>query len=363
MSRLVSSIRLTTHAFLRVLACLVAVGLMACRGDDGAGRSAGETLELDQIAVVDVHAHVFNLRYLPVRGILYRFRVPDPLATELAELLIAKTAPYDAPMPEALSVTDLETLDEVQMRDRLEGLLVTGAGDAEAFGDEAEHPFYLSEEAQSQLYEYVIDEIRHEQEALARAESMPESDPLGPGPEEEPILSEFLLGRSEDAEVAPAGSMEERVRAARPLDLLLGVVKKVLGVAGAPVRYYRLLDILLRNEAGIVGYLRGTEYPQVDVFVQHMMRLDAVYEDVLTVPVEEQIRRSELLKAGTAGAFPFFVAYDPFQLDPDFTDIERAIEAGATGLKFYPRVSAGPHLHPRGTQSVVHSPERRTQDP
>ena len=49
---------------------------------------------INQYKMIDIHTHLFNLKYLPVQGILKRFTnniVPDPIAGAVANVLIRHT--------------------------------------------------------------------------------------------------------------------------------------------------------------------------------------------------------------------------------------------------------------------------------
>lgn len=317
-----------------LLAC---VGLFSCAHAPVEGPPEIGPDELDATPIIDVHTHLFNFRYLPLRGILYRFRVPVPLAKTIAKRFIEKTDEYDLHGLELLELDDLDRLSEEELFGRLGARFLVHQPGLESGDGRFDEPFPLTEMEEDLLHRYVTEVIRREQEGLSRlSQGIAQDRSTESEVEENAILSEFLFGQEGLARAKEVEAIEARVRATSRFKLVLGILKKVLGVVGAPVRFYRLVDILMRNEAGIVRYLQSVEFPQVDIFVHHMMRLDAVYNDSLMVPVAEQIQRNKYLENVSGGKFPFFVAYDPFQLDPEFSDIRNAVGAGATGLKFYP---------------------------
>lgn len=272
--------------------------------------------------IIDVHAHAFNFRSLPMEGILLRYGVPATAAAWIADWLHEATASVTA-SDASLSKLNIQELDNKELFNRLEQRL--SVQDRRTLG--------MPPDVYEELIDYVSTTIEHEGQTARRDLIEEVADPL-----DQTILTDYLFEDVSALEVQSRSRSEidTYLRGLSPLKLVFGILKKALGIPGTIVRYHRMLYIFLSHESEIATYLQDREFPDVDLFVHHMMRLDQVYDDDLKTPVEEQIRRNQELENDTGGKLRFFVAYDPFQLDPSFEDVRLAKQAGALGVKFYP---------------------------
>ncbi len=77
-------------------------------------------------------------------------------------------------------------------------------------------------------------------------------------------------------------------------------------------------------------------YPQVSLFVHHMMDLEMAYSDKPAILFEDQYQSIPKLDAAFNGKFVHFVAFDPFRRKRALDYVKQGLAAGAIGVKFYP---------------------------
>ncbi len=105
----------------------------------------------------------------------------------------------------------------------------------------------------------------------------------------------------------------------------------------------RLVWLLLKSEEQIVQTLRQ-DYPEVDLFVHHMMDLQKAHGDREPYfKFREQICRAKDLDERmnrvnfkAKGQLLHFVAYDPFRGAKAMALVKEGMSNGAVGVKFYP---------------------------
>lgn len=253
--------------------------------------------------IIDIHAHVFNLRYLPVAGILDGsglIDLPGWLARGLAVLALAltpKDETLDDSSPAAVS-PEAEALLEAELA-------------AEAAGLKA-----LLDDFDSRIEEIearIPDEAWQDRdviEALRRAQA-----------------------------IAPAQSPKASAAAAAGLQLrMLIELARSLDKAR---RLERAIDwffsIATARERTIARILADT-YGDVDLFVHHMMDMKNHYRDGKTKYEfwPRQVKRMQALSRASGGRLAAFVAWDPFR-DNGLEIVQQAIARhGCIGVKFYP---------------------------
>ncbi|PYQ29417.1 MAG: hypothetical protein DMF56_10635 [Acidobacteria bacterium] len=246
---------------------------------------------------IDLHTHVFNVRYLPIAGVLHqRGHLPKIIARGIAKLLNWRTGDQIGHAPAALqSPKDLALLSP-------ESLAVAEANPAAAL-------------AMATPPELIDDpDVR---EALAM---------LGPG-----SLKSIKETTTGDLDDAAAQAQFER--------LFAQVEKAERDSIFATGRdYLNWLRFLTHSEQVIVDRLLGTYGKDVHLFVHHMMDMQHYYDpgDCYYDFVGEQLDRMKRLVDANKGRLLTFVAWSPKRPN-DINIVRRAIDNGiAAGVKIYP---------------------------
>lgn len=259
-------------------------------------------------AVLDLHAHFFNLNSLPVRGILDRWGVPRLLALAVAKLLLLLTEDEEGPRPPGAALDDrLPELD-------LDGDIV-------------------HEIARDTPAEIFLDD-----DFLAGLSYLESVDDVAPTGLDEEVARALSVAGGDPAAVV--GALRALQLATQPaplrLDLLERLLRKVARIIEGGVGKLRFLRLLTRSEDRILrAYLR--EYPGVGSFVHHMMDLGPHYggdEPRLAFPAG-QLRRMLRLAATTNGRMKLFVAFSPYRAN-GLSIVQECVRLGAAGVKFYP---------------------------
>jgi hypothetical protein len=294
-----------------------------------AAQAACDPAHLEGLYIVDAHSHFFNLDYLPEKGMLYRYGVPWPVAGLVAALLHGATPTIDpdgtAAPAASLDLGLLDALDEQQLKAYLSDELLDGEPTA-LFFLKMFKPSLRSALVRQRLFEAVAaDPSLKADEARKEAK---EQDIRGQydGRSTPELVLELtyltLMRGDDDADSlysdADASATKERVRGAM-----------------------RTLKLLMSPESAIVDQA-AKDFPQVDLFVHHMMDMERPYDDRPPLEFEGQIRHARWLNdhynakpAPSPGPkLAFFVAYDPFRRDADL--VWEGEGQGARGIKFYP---------------------------
>ena len=236
--------------------------------------------------VIDVNTHVFNLRYLPVRGILVARGVPATVAEALDRLLVGATPLADLAAPAdqllAADALDVTAMDTAQSKQWVLGRLQTSQADRREM---------LTPKERRALRKYVAD-------SWARADRPP--------------------GEASDLELVEAALDEARFAPDRDRS------------------YPRFLALLMQNEVAIVRNARR-DYPGVDLMIHHLMDMERPYDDRPSLDNARQIERLTPLAELFPGRLASFVAFDPFRRERALSTVRAAIESKrALGVKFYP---------------------------
>ncbi len=316
-------------------------------------------------ASTDFHAHIFNLRHLPLKGILVSRGVPRGLSSILAAIFegvtpsladsadeqriaSASSALRDAPIP-----MDDQTTEA--LRDEIIGLLRGAAPDSRAANsttslcasnDRDLKRLCRKRRQVDQYYRDYIDKRRFGDNASAielrqwlqgaAVMSAPAAQRTGfaPATSVDGLLEQAdfdwkVLGIVANALAEP----ESRNRSARGLS----VQAASLDIRGA----IRFLRILMLREDHIVSTLQS-DYCGIENFVAHMVDLEQTYalsrnarKNQPDLNIDQQLAVNQQLIAMYAN-LSFLGAHDPLQLDPEFSRAKAALSAGAAGLKFYP---------------------------
>jgi len=246
-----------------------------------------------RLPILDVHTHVFNLRYLPVCGILVARGVPKTVAAALARLLVDATplANLGAHADELLNadLRDVGAMSDGEARSFVLGRLQRVQADR-APGAPAE---LLTRRERRAFRRYVAGE------------------PARPAADQAP-------GETGD------------------LALVAAALDKARFAPEREKSYPRFLATLMQDEVSIVRLAERT-YPDVDLMVHHLMDLEHAYDDRPSLPNDGQIERLQPLARLFPGRLLDFVAFDPFRRNAALPVVRAAIESGAAiGVKFYP---------------------------
>ena len=261
--------------------------------------------------VVDIHSHTFNARYLPIENIAQMRRydkVPFGLGYLISNDLISELARW---IVETTTLADTTT-------NGMTALLA------------AKKPMTPQE--------IDADVDRERVEASKRLF----------GPDYTPML---LMQGTQHSETPSDLKRDEKMD--RALVQLLGgrsAVKEMKKDKSTvpQSQFWRFLYFLKRDEVTARGLLTKSEFPDVDLFVHHMMDLGPVYgqqpKGESFLDFAEQLRRDEYFDYHSEGKFIRFVAFSPFRartehgidFEAAWKPVQAALDAGAWGVKFYP---------------------------
>ena len=240
-----------------------------------------------EVRVIDMHTHVFNARDLPLVGVLNALGAPRPVAAVVAEAILAS-------MPEEVG----QPKHDVSM-------------------NEIQRPPIpdLSEPQRNILLDYVGKERAAPlRAAAAYLEVKPDVT----------LLAETTakIGFPADDHLVQTAALQR--------------LTKALELGPALKGYIRFIGIMRQGHGEIVAALQKS-YPQVDLFVHHMMDMAGAYDDTPTVPFSDQTIAMQELDAAFPGKLLHFTAFDPFRRQGALPLAESAVkEHSALGFKIYP---------------------------
>lgn len=248
---------------------------------------------------IDMHTHVFNVRYLPIEGIMRSRGVPGLIAKGLAKLLNARTG------------DDIEPALHLAAQALAEG----GAPAAEAAARPA-----TQEEAIAQLAEGTPKEMLDDpdvREAMAMVEAVPPH--------------QFAAAAAaHDASAAAPAKFEALYS---QLNLM-----QPAGIFKSAEDYIRWFQFLTHSERVIMQTLLATYGSDVKLFIHHMMDMEHFYHPGTCRYdfVSDQLPRMRRLVEANGGRLLTFVAWNP-ERPNDINVIRRALDdKDAVGVKFYP---------------------------
>ncbi len=248
---------------------------------------------------IDMHTHVFNVRYLPVEGIIRSRGVPDLIAKGLAKLLNARTGDDIEPsaVPAALFVAaDAEApVMALQAQTLDEAVSALAAGTPKELADDPDVRAALEDMQRVSAQELRAIAIDHVETAGVQAQFS------------------ALYGQLANMQAAP-------------------------GIFETGAEYLRWFQFLTHSERVIMETLLTTYGNDVHLFIHHMMDMEAYYKhgrcyyDFVT----DQLPRMRRLVNAFGGRLLTFVAYSPDRPN-DLSIVRRALDdADAAGVKFYP---------------------------
>ncbi len=287
------------------------------------------------IVVIDVHTHVFNAHDLPLAGILNARGARLGVSEILAKLINAWVAhdDIDDPLPDMAALSLEPAAVRRDVLGELRSSVPAGPGN-DLFAP-------LSVEERNELLEFVG-------EAPPGTQVGPPSQPGAPPQVQE---LEIVARALQKLDFPPPETQS--------LNTPEGVGAPRGGIDG----YLGFLGVMLKGNLRIARLLEAKEYPQVDLFVCHMMDMEKSYAARPVVPFEEQMVRMGKLDARLAGKLLHFVAFDPFRRQDSLESVKRGLRSGAVGVKFYPPSgyrATGNELPPR--PSVFKPGQRKRWD-
>lgn len=270
-----------------------------------------------------MHTHLFNLRYLPLKGILYRSRVPWPLAGAISNALLSATG--DMTDVNLVAATEQEQFDILQsgsVQD-IEVLL------SRRLAASSEYPRLKRQE--NRLNRFLAKELKKESENIGI---------LNEGETLNSFFNDYVNELASEDVVSSAGftadmSLMERAES-MPLSLKVAATLPLKSERETVSGYLGMLYILMMREDELARYMMEQEYCGVDYFVHHMMDLEIAYRNKPEIRFSAQLDRVKMLQDMFAGKLLFFGAYDPFRRDAGLAMVDQSGDAGAVGIKFYP---------------------------
>jgi predicted TIM-barrel fold metal-dependent hydrolase len=269
------------------------------------GRSQSTNGNADRIPVIDMHTHVFNAKYVPVGGVARSY-------TSLVIGLDVATASMAAILDRIIvQLTDESALCGGKAFQAVESPELKGMN---------------RDEVSTRLLRSRILQIK-----LSDREYRELAEFAG-------HRSSIVRGASADVKA----SIVERALIRALIDPLTQEDQqsmKTLSISGS----LRLLYLLLRSEESIVETLRE-DYPDVDLFVHHMMDLQKAHGDYRPhfLFKDQLCRMKDLERRANAapnrpnGTLLHFVAFDPYRGTEALDIVKEGLSNGAVGVKFYP---------------------------
>jgi predicted TIM-barrel fold metal-dependent hydrolase len=240
-----------------------------------------------EVKVIDMHTHVFNARDLPLIGILTAKAAPRPVAEVVADAILSSMKEEEG---EPIRTVRIGEVERPRLRE-------------------------LSALERNILFDYVG---RDRAELLRQAAGRLE------------VSSDVTLLAETIARIGfPPGENLEA-------SIMIKTITVAPQLADALKGYVRFIGIMTRQHGEIVATLE-LKYPQVDLFVHHMMDMGTGYDDETTVPFDKQLPMMQKLDQAFPGKLLHFAAFDPFRRKAALPLAEEAFSNfGAVGWKIYP---------------------------
>lgn len=251
---------------------------------------------------IDIHTHLFNLKYLPISAIIQRY---------------AKA--YIGLKLKILADGAERTLLNLMKDERL-----GGAKSWEQIKNSSESDL-LKDLAQRVTYGDYYDPII--QKALSELESENE--------EGDPLLEEDNYSEGDGfLDISKSSIANDEVKIAKIFRLL----KKLLCDKELKKKLTdgcRWIRFMMNSEIEIYKQLNKTYGDKVNIFVNHLLAADVPFGGTSTFAIEEQVDRMVDLQKISGNKIITFVQFDPHDLN-GLDVVAAAIEKGCRGVKFYP---------------------------
>jgi predicted TIM-barrel fold metal-dependent hydrolase len=279
--------------------------------------------------IIDIHTHVFNAKYVPVAQIIVSRGVPEDVALILEDFLlsICEESELNERSPNFLPMANVSTSAQALYQRNL----LPSAAAREAV-------------IQSKFETVPLSAVLTPTQ-IARLDAYIRSQTIAPfaiAPNQ-PITSRDVANFL--SQVQPMADDHSRHANSQTI------------TPGAGGDWLRFFGTMLSSEEDIVGSLHQT-YPQVDLFVGHLMDLEHSYGEVPHFPFAQQVTRMLALNRETEGKTLTFGMFDPFRGDAALDAVKSEYQAGVIGFKFYPPTGIRPAenlVPPANMQGTVQS--------
>lgn len=248
-----------------------------------------------KLSIIDIHTHLFNLNYLPVRGILQSYGIPYPVAALTAFLLKQIT---DNPKNKLNKTFFDEELDSFPIEllkaddDDIINHLSMNVSEETFF-----HPTFQLHLNNAIIQGYI--DIDDESKSFIYGE--------------EKFSFEFIQQK------------------------IFSIVKKILELLKDGFDYIKWFFFMMRSEDKILNMLLSSYSNDVDQFVFHMMDPRYFFPGKPRLSMKDKIKRMHKLIQENENKLIGFVAFNPKRRTKKGIElIEYALKKGFKGVKFYP---------------------------
>jgi predicted TIM-barrel fold metal-dependent hydrolase len=269
--------------------------------------------------VIDIHTHLFNARYLPIKGIAESRGIPSDVAGGLEFLVLhmagdshlteaAGTYPED-PEETELDFQLLKRIPTLTPPEARKQVIQRIQGRLSKAGDPLKGIKGLA------LSKTHVDEIHALRRFARRALLAPKA--------EEPLTAEELVQVLEEAGLLTDTHSSE----AHPL-ILRGTLGTVEG-------YIAFFFSALSSERTLLKAYHVC-YPEVTLSVHEMMDMAATYGTSPEFPFQDQVSKMLALQGEAEPPILTFAAFDPFRRKDALAIAQASFTKGVVGFKFYP---------------------------
>ncbi|MBC7849175.1 MAG: amidohydrolase family protein [Chitinophagaceae bacterium] len=277
--------------------------------------------------IKDIHAHLFNLKYLPVAGIIRRYsrhKISVRIAIGIEWFLIRKTGasyaedegneiihpnetgnrlvPIDSATI-ALRSKDILLMDQREMVD----LLLSYLNDEDVF----DTPMAAA-----------LDEYQHKSPIAVKEKIR-------------------FFPRAINEQFTAVEKITIRGLFKGLIEWAMEILDKIIGGVEKGVNHLRWFLVMMKSEKQILSQLQK-DNNGVDIFIHHMMDVDHFFTDLETgrfynsyYSFPAQVRRMHLLQHDNPNEVIGFVAFNPAR-NNSLEIVRHAVANGFKGVKFYP---------------------------
>ncbi|WP_062060667.1 amidohydrolase family protein [Aquimarina longa] len=245
--------------------------------------------------IIDVHTHIFNLNYLPVRGVLQAYGTPYPIAVAVAFIFRQFTN-----KPSSIK-SDKRFFDESLDSFPLEYLKADEAIVINHIASGVSREIFFHPTVQDNIQD-AIDQgyLSLDDESLTMVKGLKEIDI----------------------------DIDEKI---------FRIIKKVLALLKDGFHYLKWFFFMMRSEKSIVEMLLRSYGDDVDHFVFHMIDSHHFFNGRSRLRIKDQINRMKALMDKHNGKLIGFVPFNPKRRTAKGIKLVKyGLDRGFTGVKFYP---------------------------
>jgi predicted TIM-barrel fold metal-dependent hydrolase len=284
--------------------------------------------------MIDIHAHLFNLKYLPVAGIIRRYgknKISPAICNGIEKYFLRKTE----------SSIDIEP--EIEQNE-----LGTEKNLYKIAGKIPVSFHHLP------IFDLTLDNVKDGLSSMLTLDDLNDPSILAALSEYETSQYNSLVKSNSLAKIQNFQQELSQQEARNIIDLFKGMldwVFKIVAGARSIVLYIRWFYFMTKSEHEMLDRLKNVDSPGVDLFVHHMMDVDGFFDDGDTKYLPhfkyetEQVPKMLKITKQFSNKLICFVAFNPDR--PNSLDIvKKAIRDGFTGVKFYPPLGYCPYNDP-----------------